>query len=157
MKLKFALACFAAAVSASAFAQTYNIDQNHTYPSFETEHFGIRNHTLVPDLEQNLGQIVRKALILDMLDPQSLRGSSRFGCVRQGIVRREDDRLLQMVSAVEERQERTGDRQASEPFNPVRQRIGDALQRAAQGELLLMHEEHFLEGREHSRIVSKRL
>jgi polyisoprenoid-binding protein YceI len=41
MKLKFALACFAAAVSASAFAQTYNIDPNHTYPSFETDHFGI--------------------------------------------------------------------------------------------------------------------
>lgn len=66
----------------------------------ETEHFGIRNYTLVPDLEQNLGQLICKALILDMLDPQALRGSSRFGGVRQGIVCWENDRFFQMVSMV---------------------------------------------------------
>jgi polyisoprenoid-binding protein YceI len=41
MKLKFALACLLAAGTASAFAQTYNIEPNHTYPSFEADHMGI--------------------------------------------------------------------------------------------------------------------
>jgi polyisoprenoid-binding protein YceI len=40
MKALSALAFFAAA-STSAFAQTYTIDPNHTYPSFESDHMGI--------------------------------------------------------------------------------------------------------------------
>lgn len=37
-----ALICLLAAASSSAFAEsaTYNIDPNHTYPSFEADHFG---------------------------------------------------------------------------------------------------------------------
>jgi polyisoprenoid-binding protein YceI len=41
MKLKLAVAALFAASAASAFAQTYNIDPNHTYPSFEADHMGI--------------------------------------------------------------------------------------------------------------------
>lgn len=43
MKLKpMALSLFAAvtAISAPAFADTYNVDPSHTYPSFEADHFG---------------------------------------------------------------------------------------------------------------------
>lgn len=41
MKSKIALICLLAASATSAFAQTYNIDPNHTYPSFEADHMGI--------------------------------------------------------------------------------------------------------------------
>ncbi len=41
MKLKFVVAALLAAGTASAFAQTYNIEPNHTYPSFEADHMGI--------------------------------------------------------------------------------------------------------------------
>jgi polyisoprenoid-binding protein YceI len=40
MKFKYVLACLAAA-SVPAFAQTYNIDPSHTYPSLEVDHFGV--------------------------------------------------------------------------------------------------------------------
>jgi polyisoprenoid-binding protein YceI len=40
MKALSVLAFFAAA-STSAFAQTYTIDPNHTYPGFEADHFGV--------------------------------------------------------------------------------------------------------------------
>lgn len=40
MKLKSVLACMLACGSASVFAATYNIDPNHTYPSFEADHMG---------------------------------------------------------------------------------------------------------------------
>ncbi len=40
MKSTIALICLLAAGATSAFAQTYNIDPNHTYPSFEADHFG---------------------------------------------------------------------------------------------------------------------
>lgn len=41
MKSKIALLCLLAAGSTSVFAQTYNIEPNHTYPSFEADHMGI--------------------------------------------------------------------------------------------------------------------
>lgn len=41
MKSRIALAFLLAASATSAFAQTYNIEPNHTYPSFEADHFGI--------------------------------------------------------------------------------------------------------------------
>jgi polyisoprenoid-binding protein YceI len=41
MNLKTALACLALTAASSAFAQTYTIDPNHTYPSFESDHMGI--------------------------------------------------------------------------------------------------------------------
>ncbi|HJU71541.1 MAG TPA: YceI family protein [Paucimonas sp.] len=41
MTLKHLVAALLAASTASAFAQTYNIDPNHTYPSFEADHMGI--------------------------------------------------------------------------------------------------------------------
>lgn len=41
MKSKIALICLLAASASSAFAQTYTIDPNHTYPSFEADHMGI--------------------------------------------------------------------------------------------------------------------
>lgn len=40
MKSKIALICLLAASATSAFAQTYTIDPDHTYPSFEADHFG---------------------------------------------------------------------------------------------------------------------
>lgn len=40
MKMK-AIAAALALASASAFAQTYNVEPNHTYPSFEAGHLGI--------------------------------------------------------------------------------------------------------------------
>lgn len=40
MKSGIALLCLLAASATPAFAQTYNIDPNHTYPSFEADHFG---------------------------------------------------------------------------------------------------------------------
>ena len=41
MKTRLSLiAAFAAVLSAPAFATTYNLDPTHTYPSFETDHFG---------------------------------------------------------------------------------------------------------------------
>jgi polyisoprenoid-binding protein YceI len=41
MTSRIALLCLLAASASSAFAQTYIIDPNHTYPSFEADHFGI--------------------------------------------------------------------------------------------------------------------
>ncbi len=41
MKSRIVLACMLAAGTASAFADTYNIEPSHTYPSFEADHFGI--------------------------------------------------------------------------------------------------------------------
>jgi polyisoprenoid-binding protein YceI len=41
MKLKLLIAVLAAAAAGSAFATTYNIDPNHTYPSFEADHKGL--------------------------------------------------------------------------------------------------------------------
>ncbi len=41
MKLTPLIAVLLTASAASAFAQTYNIDPNHTYPSFEADHMGI--------------------------------------------------------------------------------------------------------------------
>ncbi|WP_017772866.1 YceI family protein [Paraburkholderia kururiensis] len=41
MKTRLSLiAALAAVLSAPAFATTYNLDPTHTYPSFETDHFG---------------------------------------------------------------------------------------------------------------------
>ncbi len=41
MKIKHLIAALIAASATSAFAQTYNIDPNHTYPSFEADHMGV--------------------------------------------------------------------------------------------------------------------
>jgi len=41
MHVKHLIAALLAASAASAFAQTYNIEPNHTYPSFEADHLGI--------------------------------------------------------------------------------------------------------------------
>jgi polyisoprenoid-binding protein YceI len=41
MKLKQLIAALAVLTAGSAFAQTYNIDPSHTYPSFEADHMGI--------------------------------------------------------------------------------------------------------------------
>jgi len=41
MQLKHIIAVVLAASAGSAFAQTYNIEPNHTYPSFEADHLGI--------------------------------------------------------------------------------------------------------------------
>ena len=41
MHLKHLVAAVIAVASASAFAQTYNIEPNHTFPSFEADHMGI--------------------------------------------------------------------------------------------------------------------
>lgn len=41
MKLKALAAVLATLTVASAHAQTYNVEPNHTYPSFEAGHFGI--------------------------------------------------------------------------------------------------------------------
>jgi polyisoprenoid-binding protein YceI len=41
MKLKQLIAALSVLTAGSAFAQTYNIDPSHTYPSFEADHMGI--------------------------------------------------------------------------------------------------------------------
>lgn len=41
MKSRIALLCLLAASATSAFAQTYNVDPSHTYPSFAADHMGI--------------------------------------------------------------------------------------------------------------------
>jgi polyisoprenoid-binding protein YceI len=41
MKLQLIAATLLAAAATSAAAQTYNIEPNHTYPSFEADHMGI--------------------------------------------------------------------------------------------------------------------
>ena len=41
MKLTHLIAVLLASASAGAMAQTYNIEPNHTYPSFEADHMGI--------------------------------------------------------------------------------------------------------------------
>lgn len=41
MKFKLLIAALAAAMASSAFADTYNIDPNHTFPSFEADHMGL--------------------------------------------------------------------------------------------------------------------
>ena len=41
MKLKAVVATVATLFAVSAFAQTYTIEPNHTYPSFEADHLGI--------------------------------------------------------------------------------------------------------------------
>jgi polyisoprenoid-binding protein YceI len=41
MKLKHTIATLLAMSAVSAFAQTYSIDPNHTFPSFEADHMGI--------------------------------------------------------------------------------------------------------------------
>ncbi|HYC42749.1 MAG TPA: YceI family protein [Noviherbaspirillum sp.] len=41
MQIKHIIAAVLAISAGSAFAQTYNIEPNHTYPSFEADHLGI--------------------------------------------------------------------------------------------------------------------
>jgi polyisoprenoid-binding protein YceI len=41
MKFKFMIAALIAASAGSAMADTYNIDPNHTFPSFEADHMGL--------------------------------------------------------------------------------------------------------------------
>ena len=41
MKLQSILFALLASISASSFATTYNIEPNHTFPSFEADHMGI--------------------------------------------------------------------------------------------------------------------
>ncbi len=41
MKLKHLIVALLAATATSAFADTYQIEPNHTYPSFEADHMGI--------------------------------------------------------------------------------------------------------------------
>lgn len=41
MQMKHIIAALLAVSAGSAFAQTYNIEPNHTYPSFEADHLGI--------------------------------------------------------------------------------------------------------------------
>ena len=41
MQFKYVAAALLAVSATSAFAQTYNIDPSHTYPSFEADHMGI--------------------------------------------------------------------------------------------------------------------
>jgi polyisoprenoid-binding protein YceI len=41
MKFKRSFACLLALSAGSAFANTYNIDPNHTFPSFEADHAGL--------------------------------------------------------------------------------------------------------------------
>jgi polyisoprenoid-binding protein YceI len=41
MKFKFLIAALVAATASSAMADTFNIDPNHTYPSFEADHMGL--------------------------------------------------------------------------------------------------------------------
>ena len=41
MKLRLLLAALVAMSVSSSFAQTYNIDPGHTYPSFEADHLGL--------------------------------------------------------------------------------------------------------------------
>jgi polyisoprenoid-binding protein YceI len=41
MNVKHLILALLTAASSSAFAQTYNIEPNHTYPSFEADHMGI--------------------------------------------------------------------------------------------------------------------
>lgn len=41
MKIKHVVAAALAIATTGAFAQTYNIDPGHTYPSFEADHLGI--------------------------------------------------------------------------------------------------------------------
>ncbi|HYD63637.1 MAG TPA: YceI family protein [Noviherbaspirillum sp.] len=41
MKIKHIIAALLTVSAGSAFAQTYNIEPNHTYPSFEADHLGI--------------------------------------------------------------------------------------------------------------------
>jgi polyisoprenoid-binding protein YceI len=41
MKYKHLILAVLASAATSAFAQTYNIEPNHTYPSFEADHMGI--------------------------------------------------------------------------------------------------------------------
>jgi polyisoprenoid-binding protein YceI len=41
MQIKHIIAALLAVSAGSAFAQTYNIEPNHTYPSFEADHLGI--------------------------------------------------------------------------------------------------------------------
>ncbi|WP_377702296.1 YceI family protein [Pseudoduganella sp. UC29_71] len=41
MKFKFLIAALVAASAGSAMADTFNIDPNHTYPSFEADHMGL--------------------------------------------------------------------------------------------------------------------
>lgn len=41
MNMKHLIAALIAASATSAFAQSYNIDPNHTYPSFEADHMGV--------------------------------------------------------------------------------------------------------------------
>jgi polyisoprenoid-binding protein YceI len=41
MKIKTIAAALLAISASAAFAQTYNIEPNHTYPSFEADHMGI--------------------------------------------------------------------------------------------------------------------
>jgi polyisoprenoid-binding protein YceI len=40
-KAEIALSCLLSGLGMTASAQTYNIEPNHTYPSFEADHFGI--------------------------------------------------------------------------------------------------------------------
>jgi polyisoprenoid-binding protein YceI len=41
MTLKHAIGALLIGITGTAFAQTYNIDPDHTYPSFEADHMGI--------------------------------------------------------------------------------------------------------------------
>ena len=78
MKFKMLLIALLAAGSTSAFAQTYTIESNHTYPSFEADHMGIS--VWRGKFEKTTGKIVLdRAAKTGTMDIQIDANSLNFG------------------------------------------------------------------------------
>lgn len=75
MQVKHVIAALVAASVASAFAQTYNIEPNHTYPSFEADHMGIsvwRGKFTKTSGTINLDRAAKKGAVDITIDANSL-------------------------------------------------------------------------------------
>ena len=78
MKLKTLMMALLAVSSVSAFAQIYNIEPNHTYPSFEADHMGIS--VWRGKFEKTSGKVVLdRAAKTGTLDIQIDASSLNFG------------------------------------------------------------------------------
>ncbi|MBC7500537.1 MAG: polyisoprenoid-binding protein [Herminiimonas sp.] len=78
MKLKTLMMALFAVSSVSAFSQTYNIEPNHTYPSFEADHMGIS--VWRGKFEKTSGKVVLdRAAKTGTLDIQIDASSLNFG------------------------------------------------------------------------------
>ena len=105
----------------------------------EAERFGILDRAAMPDGEQDIGDVLGRAFVLDMLDPEPPdRRGGRHG-VSAALHEGGKDRLLLVAMAVAQRRhEFVRDAQACQPVKTRRQRIRQRFEAVAKPQLLVM-------------------